>query len=115
MTAARSEERNKTQQYLLQIGALAILERLSTSEKSPVNSVLVKASLALLLGGVRDRNNKLLEVDDEAIINLCDAIDAAGANDEWCVAPSTCHSLCLERIAFVCCVRVGCLSLQFMR
>lgn len=79
----RSERRMKTQGKLLQLGALQVLESFVGEDRGPVNKFLAKSGLALLIGGIDQKENPLLEVDEDIIRKLQDCIDAASYDEEW--------------------------------
>lgn len=68
---ARSEERVKMQQYLLQIGARPAMEWLMAREtRGMVNALMAKCGLALLIGSVEQKENPMLEVDEDMVMSI---------------------------------------------
>mmetsp|Transcript_5359 Transcript_5359/g.13716 ORF Transcript_5359/g.13716 Transcript_5359/m.13716 type:complete len:384 (-) Transcript_5359:196-1347(-) len=80
----KSQARVRVQQYLLGHGAVAALELLIAREtRGVVNALLAKCSLALLIGSVEEKENPMLEVDDDIVFSLKDAMDATAADEDW--------------------------------
>jgi hypothetical protein len=80
----RSHRRLQTHGLLLQLGVLRVLESFVVGdERGSVNKTLAKTGMALLVGGIEQKENKTLEVDDAVIRNLCECIDATSLNEDW--------------------------------